>query len=590
MRHRGRWDAAAAAVMSTGALTVTWNLSRDVPGTMNVNFADQHQFEFFLAHGLAVVRDGQHPLHTTAMNFPDGVNAMANTSVLGLSLLLSPLTMTLGTHTTFLVLLVLAFAVTGATWYALLSRLVVASPAAALVGAAWCAFAPAMVSHGNAHPNIVGQFLVPLIVWQVLRAANRRRPWRDGTILAVLVIWQSFINEEILLFTALALGLFTGLAAVMRPDLRASARPLLAALTVTGLIAGTALAYPLWWQFAGPQAYHGLGEHIPTYGNDLGSLFTYSTQSLASAALPEQLATPAPAPNETEETTYFGLPLTLLLLGLVWRMRRERTVLVLAAVAGLFLVLSFGIEVSWWGRPLLAGPWRAVAGLPILDSVVPARLALVTVAVVGVLLALGAERAASAGLPRRSAVALLAAYAVALLPAVPTPLETLRRHPAPAVLSSGVLDAYVGAGHGIMFVPPARYAVPEPMGWLAEGGLRYRMAGGYFLGPGGVGGRGIPAAPARFFDTWLYEVRRTGRVPPITAEQRAQAVADLRRWRVDALVLGPTKRPGRLRAAVTRLLGVTPQYTGGTSWVWDVRLLVWGRAGDAAPVLPGKVP
>lgn len=568
--------------MALGALTVVWNLCRDVAGTMNVNFGDQHQFEFFLAHGAAVVREGRNPFHTTAMNFPDGVNTMANTSVLGLSLPLSPLTMTIGPHATFLVLLGLMFALTGAAWYALLSRVVVTTPAAALVGAAWCAFAPGMVSHGNAHPNIVGQFLVPLIVWQVIRAASRRRPWRDGAALALLVVWQAFINEELLLFTAVALALFTGLAAAMRPELRRQARPLVAALAVTALLAGVALAYPLWWQFAGPQAYHGLGTHIPTYGNDLGSLLTYSTQSLASAVLPDHLATPAPAPNQTEETTYFGLPLVLLLAGLVWWSRRDRIVLALAAVAVVFGVLSCGTSISWWDRPLLAGPWQAAARLPILDSVVPARLALVTIAVLGVLLALGADRALRTA-PRPAAVALLTAYAVALLPTVPTPLEALPRHRTPAVLVNGVLDAHVEPGHAIMFIPPTRVTVPEPMGWLAEGGLKYRMTSGYFLGPGGEQGRGVSSPPSRFFDAWLYGIRRTGHVPPITAQQRALAVADLRHWQVDALVMGPTQRSGRLRGAVTRLLGVTPQYCGGEDWVWDVRLLVWGRTGAAGP-------
>ncbi|GHJ48323.1 glycosyl transferase [Catellatospora sp. TT07R-123] len=566
--------------MVAGALAVTWNLVRDVPGTMNVNFGDQNQFEFFLAHGAAVLRDGRNPLFTTAMNFPDGVNAMGNTSVLGLSLPLSPLTIAIGPHATFLVLLGLMFALTGLAWYALLSRAVVASPAAALTGAAWCAFAPGMVSHGNAHPNIVGQFLVPLIVWQVLRAAARRRPWRDGAVLAALVVWQAFINEEILLFTAVALGLFTGTAALVRPDLRRRVRPLLAALAVAAPLAAAVLAYPLWWQFTGPQSYHGLGEHIPTYGNDLGSLLTYSTQSLASAVLPDALAGPAPAPNQTEETVYFGLPLMLLLVWLGWRLRRDRTVVVLAAVGTVFAVLSLGTAVSWWDRPLLAGPWQTLARLPILDSVVPARLALVTVAVVGVLLALGADRAARGGLRRPAAVALVMAYAAALLPALPTPLEVAPRVPAPAVLTNGVLGAYVGPGHGIMFIPPTRVTVPEPMGWLAESGLRYHMTSGYFLGPGGTDGRGASTPPARFFDTWLYEIRRTGYVPPITAQQRAQAVADLRYWQVDALVLGQTKRPGRLRWAVTRLLGVTPQYSGGADWVWDVRELVWGRVPD----------
>ena len=54
----------------------------------------------------------------------------------------------------------------------MLSRVLVGSRGRGLArGAGFCAFAPAMVSHANGHPNIVSQFVVPLIVWRTLRAA-----------------------------------------------------------------------------------------------------------------------------------------------------------------------------------------------------------------------------------------------------------------------------------------------------------------------------------------------------------------------------------------------------------------------------------
>ena len=65
-----------------------------------------------------------------------------------------------------------------------------------------------MVSHANGHINFVAQFVVPFIVWQVLRLREPGRAVRGGVILGLLVVLQVFINEEILLFTALTLGVF----------------------------------------------------------------------------------------------------------------------------------------------------------------------------------------------------------------------------------------------------------------------------------------------------------------------------------------------------------------------------------------------
>lgn len=560
------------------AMVVTAGFWLDIPGAMSTNIGDQNQFEFVLAHGASVVADGQNPLFTTKMNFPVGMNMMANTSVLGLSIPLAPLTLKIGPHAAFLVLLTLMFALTGVSWYAMLSRTVVTSRPAALLGAAFCAFAPGMVSHGNAHPNIVGQFLVPIIIWRTL---TLRRPWRDGTLLALLVIWQVFINEEILLFTAVAVGIFIAVSVLLRPEHRFRARQMLGCLGVTALVAGLVLAYPLWWQFAGPQSYSGLAENGPTYGADLASFITYATQTASHSILPTPLSTTAPAPNPTEENAYFGLPLLLLVAGLIWWLRHNRTVIALAVVAGVFALLSLGPIIEWWGTPVIDGPWSLLANLPLLSSVVPGRLALVDVAVLGILLALGADRVRALISARPwTAAALALAFAAALLPIAPTPLMTVEHSPTPTFLLNGEIDRYVAPDRAIMFVPPTRNKVPAPMGWLAEAGLRYNMTHGYFLQPMSDPAyprdrRGVTFTPPRPTSEWLYEVRRTGVVPHFTLYNRAQAIRDLRAWRVDAMVLGKGWRRGALHKAVTALIGIKPQRLG-EAWIWDVRALVAG--------------
>jgi hypothetical protein len=62
------------------------------------------------------------------------------------------------------------------------------------------------------------------------------------------------------------------------------------------------------------------------------------------------------------------------------------------------------------------------------------------------------------------------------------------------------------------------------------------------------------------------------RIPEITSQMRARAVADLRYWRAGAVVLVPWRYPDTMLRTTTELLGFEPQWMDG-AWVWDVRRL-----------------
>ena len=101
-----------------------------------------------------------------------------------------------------------------------------------------------MVSHANGHPNIVSQFVVPLIIWRTLRLGEPGRWLRNGVLLALVIVWQAFLNLEILLMTAIGLGVIVGVLALGRPDLRPRARSFLAGLAVAAGVAGSCSRTP----------------------------------------------------------------------------------------------------------------------------------------------------------------------------------------------------------------------------------------------------------------------------------------------------------------------------------------------------------
>src|SRR5690349_16703995 len=215
--RRFNWrDVLAVVTFVAVALYVTSSLWLNLDHGSATDPQDQAFFEMMLAHGARIITDGAYPFFSDRMNYPDGVNMMANTSVLAVSLPMTPITLLFGTHVAFNLFLTLALAVTGTSWYLVLSRVFVASRLAAWVGALFCTFAPSMVSHAGGHPNIVSQFLVPLIIWRCLALRTPGKAVRNGLILAGLLVWQAFINLEILFMTAVGLGIFCAVMAISR--------------------------------------------------------------------------------------------------------------------------------------------------------------------------------------------------------------------------------------------------------------------------------------------------------------------------------------------------------------------------------------
>ncbi|WP_422734022.1 hypothetical protein ACN26Y_30105 [Micromonospora sp. WMMD558] len=574
---------------------------------------DQILFEWMLARAARAVVDGENPLYATALNAPDGVNLMANTSVLGLGVPLTPVTLFLGSQVAFLVAVAACLAGTATAWYVLLRRRFVDSRVAAALGGLVCGFAPGMVAHAGAHLHMAAQFLVPAILAAVF-PADGRRVVRPGVWLGLLVAYQAFLGEEVLLFLALAAGVFVlAYAAADRRAARAAAPALLGRLGVGTAVAAPLLAYPLWFQFAGPGSYQGMPFHADTFKLDLASYTASARQTvLGDEYLPGLLA-----PNPTEENSFFGPGLLVLaVVAVVW-LRRRPLVRALAVCGVLFALLSLGTEVRLDGQATgLPGPYRLLVGVPLLDLAVPARLALVCVPVLGILLALATDRvrAATAGAPvpagggadpsdapagaagggpepaggRGSNSGLVArgrpavpvrllwggAVAAALLPLAPTPIRTVPVWPVPAFVADGGWRAYVPPGRTVVPVPPVTGAGASPgMLWSARTGLAFDAPGGFFIGPTAAEDPTARwGAPDRPTSVLLRRVAETGEMPAVTDVERRQAVEDLRHWRAAVVVQGGLHLGYPVKHTLDALLG--PGREVGGAWVWDVRPLI----------------
>ncbi|MEV6303869.1 hypothetical protein AB0M02_30995 [Actinoplanes sp. NPDC051861] len=481
----------------------------------------------------------------------------------------------------FNVFLTGALALTGTSWYLVLSRRFVTSRLAAWVGALFCTFAPSMVSHAGGHPNIVSQFLVPLIIWRTLELRRPRRAIRNGLLLAGLLIWQAFINLEILFMTAVGLGIFCVVMAVVRRGVhRGEFLTFVRALGVTAAATLAALAYPLSVQFFGPQSYQGLAEFVRNFGADLGSFTAYASRSVAGNSA---VAT-ALAQNPAEENAFFGWGLVILFFGLVLWMRRSAPVVTIGAIAVFFAAMSLGPRIYLNGiNTGVPGIWAIMHSIPVLDSAVPTRWAMAIAPMVGIVLALGCQRAAdliksqphSRGPVR---VAMITAVAMALVPLAPTPLQTVAMSPVPEFVTSGAWRQYVDDDHTLVALPLPDSSYPDPLRWTAYTGHDMRIAGAYALLP-----NQNPQNPddrtAIFSPPWrptsglITSIRQGNPIPEVTAERREMTLADLRFWNAGAVVLTPQPRDIEMLRTMSDLLGFRPTWTGGV-WLWDVGAIV----------------
>jgi hypothetical protein len=513
--------------------------------TFRVNASDQAFFEWLLAYAANSLRHGHNPFWTDLMNAPGGVNLAANTAETVLGWLLTPVTLLLGPSIAYVFGLTFGIAATPVAWYLLLSRKVVRSPAAAIVGALFCGFAPGLVAHANGHLNFGSGYLVPLIVWRVLELRRPGSTLRNGLILGVLIPVQYSLGGETLFFAALGCALFIGCLLIAgHREPRENVIAFGKGLGVAALTALALLAYPLWMQFRGPGSFHGTGFSQGIHSEDLLAYGSFPARSLSGlVGLGGHIA-----PNPTEENSFFGVPGLLLLIGLAILVprhlegARRRLALAVAVSAGVFAVLSLGPEVRIdhhrTGVPL---PYALLKPLPLFDSALPSRFALVVTVLGGVLLALGLDT------PLRHRRWLAAALVIALLPLVPIPLRTMDRSGVPHFISSGGWRRYVQPGQTLLPVPPVSDLLPDGQRWqtyaLSTGnGAAFRIPAGFFLGPGGPDGHGRIGPTPRPTFTILSDAALTGAEPAVvTPAMREQARADARYWggSVAALPVSP---------------------------------------------------
>lgn len=534
----------------------------------NGDVEDVNQATWFMRYAATAVQHFRLPaLMTTALNAPHGVNLMWNTSLLLPGVVLSPVTLLAGPQVALTVLLVIGFAGSAASMFYVLRRWH-ASPLAAALGGALYGFSPALVNSGIGHYSLVLAMLPPLIIDRVLRlVTGQGRPVRNGIWLGLMAAAQIFISEEALVDVAIAAVLLLTVLALSRPhEVRPRIRPTAIGLGAAAVVGLVVSARGLWVQFHGVTAKGAAATTIISYHGHLTNLGTLpiafvnpSEGVLLHTPGMGNLANNYPQPLP-EYLAYLGVLLIIVLLfAIVW-FWRELPV----RVAGVTCLL-----LEWLGmgaRPLQPHvtlpsfllPWTLVEHLPVIEGMVPDRLAILADAGAAAVLAFSLDLARSrryAPFSRWRSGAWIATgiAVVALLPLVPAPYAPVPvgRDPAGYAATFTALDLPSDAR--VLLAPYPYSGTSGVMRWQADTGEPASMIGGDFIAPNQPGRQGRAGrsgmTPTSYYIDYLYAGDYTEPEP-----SRAQIRADLASWD-PAAVVAVTRPTSRLGQFLIQLFG-----------------------------------
>ena len=542
------------------AVALTWRLWADPANRVLVRDpGDVDQFGWFLRYSATAISHGKLPaLLTSAMNAPQGVNLMWNTSGLLLGILVTPLTLLAGPQVSDTLILTLGFAGSAASLFLVLRRWSASISAAALGGAIY-GFSPFLISSG-VHLQLEFAVLPPLIIDAFLRIiTGRGSAVRTGIWLGLLASAQLFIGEELLLFTVIAGGVLTLVLAVNWPRTAIDR----ATAAVPGLATGSGVALlicarALWVQFhdkvipSSRASVAHFASHVIGVKTNIYPVVTRPSAVLSHTTATS--ATPSAGPHHSLTYLWGDGPLALvhqlqwplfvvLIAATIFFWRRNPKVRVAAVTLVVLDLLALGGRtqaIFGLHYPGYLLPWYWLARLPVLKSALAGRIVILADGAAGALLAFCFDQARSlvpATQKWRSAGPVMTVAALLLiLPIVPRPYPVTNAAPLPAGWQAAFARLRLPADARVLIAPFPYGLIPQPLRWQADTGEPGSMIGGDFIAfsPGGHqkrAGRAAWNTTARYIDE-LWTGSQLTPVPP----SRQRIRADLAFWRPDAVV------------------------------------------------------
>jgi hypothetical protein len=589
---RFRIFASAAAFYLVASIGLWWGVWTTHPSTVTTcGCGDAARFLWFFEWPTFALTNGHSLLYSQWMFHPSGINLLNDTSVLALSVVLTPVTLLFGPIAAMNVALALAPVLSALAMFALLRRWVTWMPAAVLGGLLY-GFSPFLITElAYNQLNIAFLAIPPLLVLALdeLLVRQRRSPYLTGAAVAALVVVQFFVSTEVLLITAIAavvaVVVALGWASVRQPaDWRSkTGHALRGSATAIG-VSVVVLAYPAWFLLQGPAHLTGpiwANGAIDQFGNSLSSFWNNDVStSLAAEMHGFGGYQGAPMPG----LGYLGAGVAVVAVLSVIIGRHDRRILLFGSLGVVATALSLGPGFGHWV------PWTAIRHLPWVGNIVEIRFTLVTTLCLAVVVAIGIDKT-RAGLATRppsrtsagsrirpataASLAVTAVAVAALIPTVSALWSNLPLATRAVVLPEWYqqVGAHLPVGQVVLSYPAPFSGLQSSLAWQAVNHMSYAQAGGG--GPEGIASRAGKAEAG--FDV-LFGASLPLGPPPGPSEANLLAIRQaLAIWQVTMVVVPdqpalPSYDRGRSSAyavgLMTAALGRAPHFDH-SAWVWS---------------------
>ena len=413
--------------------------------------------------------------------------------------------MLFGPVTTFNVVFSLAFASSATAMFFVLRRYTTWI-VAAFVGGLLYGFCPYMVGQGEGHIFLLLAAVPPvmLLLLDEIVVRQRARWWLMGLLLGLVMIVQLGFSAELLACILLVAAIGIVVLAIGRHHLIASHFAYAAKAIVLGVV--VLVPFGLWFALVsrtGPEHITGPVHSVAALAglsSDLAGLVIPTVNQHFSFGLAQTgtsfvhlLGTGGVIqPDATEDGSYIGIPILLLLaLGSV-RFWREGIVRFSMLMAGLSLLVSMGSRLRVWGHvTVIRLPFVVLTHLPFLQSEVASRYCLFMWLFVALAVAVILDRSwtvrlapgrrhgrASANSFARSPLPLFLVLAVlGLVSLVPGWPYNIGQVYTPPALEPPTVVANISGGT-LLTYPMARNTHNLPMVWQSIDGFSYRIPAG----------------------------------------------------------------------------------------------------------------
>jgi hypothetical protein len=359
--------------------------------------SDPYQMTWFLAWFPYAISHHLNIFQTTRFEYPYGANLADNTIVPLLGFVAWPVTATLGPVASFNFLIRLCFATDGIVMFFVLQRWS-RSLLAPFLGGLLYAFGPYTAAQ-ELHIDLLFVPIPPLLVLctDELFVRQRMRPRRLGLVIGLLMTAEQFVSPDVLAGSLVVISIAAaGLAFTHRQLVREKLPYILRATAVAALAFGVLAGYMVWEMVAGPR--HLVGPVIGVSAlqgirEDVLSPLIPTTNELVAPPLISRLGNALVFGNISENGTYLGIPLVIMLVAIIRRLWHDAAVRTFFWLAVAATVLCLGSVLTIATLPTrIPLPEAVFQFIPLLYNTIPARYSLFALLFVSILVTIGLDR------------------------------------------------------------------------------------------------------------------------------------------------------------------------------------------------------